>query len=170
MPTTPTPGRRAQDTPRRRHAALPDTAAERPRGSPEETARVARLRANLRRLAADNQLNLRQLGERIGSKHGTLFYNFLNGQSHDLSHRTLARICDAFPGLTIDELTGRRAASPVAATPASAVPPRDATGAAAAAHCAALRRSLRQLRAAVDQVERAGRAVCDALAADRPTG
>ena len=108
MPTTTTTRPLADGTPPAPSVEPPGTSGTPRRERSHEDQRAERLRANLRRLVEDHHLTLAALARRIGRSNGNLFYNFLAGRSHDLSHATLTRICDAFPGTTLDDLTGRR--------------------------------------------------------------
>ena len=144
MPTTPTGGAPARPAALAEPAAASRRTAVRPRDPRSE-----RLRANLRQLLAEHDVSVAELGRRLGGNSANAFYNFLNGWSADLSHRTLARLCDAFPGITLDALTGRRSGTASTAAPA-ALPSADP-----ADRRAAVRAALRDLRCALDRLDTA---------------
>ena len=100
----------AADPPQHRDrspARQEEPAPQPPDASTVTTARMVVLRENIERLLRENRLKPAQLARKLGLANGNLFYNFRNGHSESLSADTLVRICDAFPGLTIDELVGR---------------------------------------------------------------
>ena len=102
-------------------------------------------------------------------KNANAFYNFLHGRSSELSVATLLRVCDAFPGTTLDQLVGRK--RPESEIPAPAIteatisitapepaPPDGTrlleTGPMVSVALEDLSRSLQALRMTVDLVER----------------
>ena len=74
-----------------------------------DIARVERMKTSLRQLAEAHGLNIVDLARRAGLNNPNSLYNMLNGWSDDLSVRTMLKLCDAFPGLTLDQLAGRTA-------------------------------------------------------------
>jgi transcriptional regulator with XRE-family HTH domain len=132
------------DRPRRANAApaTPERAIDAPptqeqAGAPPElplTARAVRerqaetLRSSLRTLADSNGLTLAGLARRLGLKNANLLYNLLNGHSSSLSQETLARLCAAFPGTTLEALIGGQAVPGTPATATGPVPPQAGVG------------------------------------------
>ncbi len=117
-------------------------------------ARAEHLRDNLRKLTLEHNVSFAELARRIGRSNGNCFYNLMHRRSNDLSHATLRRVCDAF-GITLDELTGRRADYVMPAPPAAQV---EAAGRVQDA-VAALGELAQALAAARDATARAGRAL-----------
>lgn len=70
-------------------------------------ARAVRLRESLLYLVATRGLTFAELARLSGLRTANPLYNFIHGHSAGLSHQTLEQICDAIPGLTLDELVGR---------------------------------------------------------------
>lgn len=93
---------------------LPANGAERPGGSAttlstKMAARAEVLRENLLRILAEHDLTFAQLARLCGMSNANAFYNLIHGRSAALSQQTLEQICNAIPGLTMDELVGRQA-------------------------------------------------------------
>lgn len=125
----------------------------------EQLARTERLRASIRRLAAEHGLNLAELARRTGYRNANRFYNLLNGRSHSLSARTLMRLCDTF-GLALDVLIGRQ--------PDEALPGGPAAQTAGVWHAqeiaAALNEAQRALQTAREALDAAAHALRSATA------
>ncbi len=90
----------------------PDTRATARRGRPHnvlanEAARAEQKRAALRAFVDEHGITIGELARRAGLTNANAFYNFLHGRSQGLSTATLLRICDNFPGTTLDHLLGR---------------------------------------------------------------
>jgi transcriptional regulator with XRE-family HTH domain len=92
-----------RDGQRDQHSPAPEAAAA------IAAARSTRLRENLLRLIAEHRLTFAQLARRSGMPTANALYNFTNGRTAGLSQQTLEQICNAIPGITIDELVGRTA-------------------------------------------------------------
>jgi len=126
-------------------------------------------RAAIRKFATEKGLTIAQLGKRIGLNTGNAFYNFLRGRSSALSVNTLIRICDCFPGTTLDQLTGRDI-PPTGGTsgrdsmPFERVDSMKPPYVTSAAPLADLGNSLRSLRLAIDDLEHDCRRVSAAMA------
>jgi hypothetical protein len=125
--------RRANAAPATPERAIDAPSAEEQAGAPPAlplTARAVRerqaetLRSSLRTLADSNGLTLAGLARRLGLKNANLLYNLLNGHSSSLSQDTLARLCAAFPGITLEALIGGRAGPGTPATATGPVPPQ----------------------------------------------
>lgn len=166
MQTTTPHGRRRKRAPATPLANGEAMAADTAPSPPDP--QVARLCANICRLAADHDLSLAELGRRLGMRTGNSFYNLMNGWSGGLSVPTLMKLADLF-GVSLDALTGRRAhqAGPDGQG-ASASALRQAQTIAAA--LAEAQEALRSAHAAIATAERALQAAATPLPAARAAG
>jgi len=89
-----------------------------------ERRRIARMKVCLRELADANGLSMAELAVRAGLPNASSLYTMLNGWSGELSLRTMVQICDAFPGMTLDQLAGRQTGPVAAAAALESAPSR----------------------------------------------
>ena len=75
-----------------------------------------RLRAAFRTFMSDHNASPAEIARNAGFPTPNAIYNFLNGHTRSLSRGTLEAIADAYPGVTVDRLSGR-VAVPFQATP-----------------------------------------------------
>jgi transcriptional regulator with XRE-family HTH domain len=81
------------------------------------------LRSNIRTLAAQNGLTLAGLARRLGLRNANpALQSPERAHTHGLSQETLARLCAAFPGVTLEALIGGRAVPGAPATATASVP------------------------------------------------
>ncbi len=126
------------------------------------SARSARLRENLLCLIAERGLTLAQLARRSGMPTANALYNFTNGRTAGLSQQTLEQICNAVPGITIDELVGRTARRAGRHAGPQAVPTRSGQTAAYRAVALALDKLSGSLTALSIVLDAAGNAAAEA--------
>ena len=99
---------------------IPDLEGNRPSRRAEVLAssamneRARQRRVALRQFMDRHCLRRAELARRAGLSNGNAITNFLNGRTESLAVRTLEKIARAFPGTTLEELTGGIGPAPLA--------------------------------------------------------